>query len=363
MRAAIAAAAVLAVAACGAQGPKYSGTVQTESVAVGSQTGGRIVEVAVAVGTRVHHGSVVLRLDPALLRAQYDQARAQARAAAERLAELENGNVPTDVARAREQSAQAAAEYRQAVAQRRPQAAAQAAAVREAEAALVLAQTNFNRAQSLAATGDVSRQSLDQARADYAQARARVVHERATYANLVRAQLPGEQASARANALAQSANYQTVRNGPRTEEITQARAALAAAEASVAYDRTRLDEAVIVAPADGVVASFNLHPGDLLDPNQQAAIIDTFADPYAYIYASQRDLASLSNGTHLRIVSDAGGATYEGVVEAHDRTAQFTPQSVETADQRADLVYGVKVRIRDPHHRLLSGTTVTVYPP
>ena len=36
------------------------------------------------------------------------------------------------------------------------------------------------------------------------------------------------------------------------------------------------------------------------------------------------------------------------------------PQNVETADQRADLVYGVKIRIRDPQHELLSGTTVTV---
>ena len=52
--------------------------------------------------------------------------------------------------------------------------------------------------------------------------------------------------------------------------------------------------------------------------------------------------------------------TFTGTVEAFDRTAQFTPQNVETADQRAQLVYGVKVRIADPDHKLLDGTTVTV---
>lgn len=363
MRAAIAVAAILALGACGAPGPKYSGTVQTESVAVGSQTGGRVAEVDVAAGSRVRRGSIVLRLDPSLMRAEYDRAHAQARQAAERLAELENGNVAADVARARAQSEEAAAQYRRAIAQSGPQAAAQAAAVREAEAALLLARSNFIRTQSLSATGDVSKQSLDHAHSDYAQAQARLTQIRSSYADLVDAQLPGERASRRASALAQSANYEDVRNGPRPEQIAQARAALSAAQASVEYDRKRLDEAIVLSPAEGVVASFNLHPGDLLGPNQQAAIIDTFAEPYAYIYASQRNLTSLSSGRHLRVVSDADGATYDGVVETFDRSAQFTPQNVETADQRADLVYGVKIRIRDPQRRLLSGTTITVYPP
>ena len=92
------------------------------------------------------------------------------------------------------------------------------------------------------------------------------------------------------------------------------------------------------------------------------AHIFLFKDEPAGGLASQRDLAALTSGTHVRVVSDAGGATFQGTVEAFDRTAQFTPQNVETADQRADLVYGVKIRIHDPQHQLLSGTTVTVHP-
>ncbi len=297
-----------------------------------------------------------------MLEAEYAQARAQRQQAAERLAELRNGNVASDVAHARAQSAQATAQYKQTVAQFQPQASAQAAAVRDAEAALVLARASFGRTQRLAASGDVSRQSLDNARAQYAQAQAQLAQARSNYAALVSAALPGERSAARANAAAQSENYTTVRNGPRTEEIEQARAQLAAAGAAADYARTRLDEATVSAPANGVVQSFNLHPGDLLLPNQQAAVIDTFADPYAYVYASQRDLGKLAASTKVTVVSDADGRTYGGVVEAHDRTAQFTPQNVETADQRADLVYGVKVRIHDPQHRLLDGTTVTVSP-
>src|SRR6185312_304356 len=101
MRLYAAAPIAVALVACGAQAPKYSGTVQTESVAVGSQTGGRIVAVDVAAGSRVRRGAFVLHLDPSLLRAEYNRSLAQARQSAGRLQELENGNVPADVARAR----------------------------------------------------------------------------------------------------------------------------------------------------------------------------------------------------------------------------------------------------------------------
>ena len=121
-------------------------------------------------------------------------------------------------------------------------------------------------------------------------------------------------------------------------------------------------EATVYSTVDGVVASFNLHPGDMLLANQPAAVIDTFADPYVYIYASQNDLGRVRNAKSLRVQSDAGAGTFSGTVETYDRTAQFTPQNVETADQRAQLVYGVKIRVHDPDHKLLDGTTVTIEP-
>lgn len=373
----IALVAALAFSGCGQARHVYSATVRTESVAVGSQIGGRVAEVDVAEGSRVVRGAVVLRLDPSMPLAPVDQSRAQTHEAAEHLAELEHGYVSTDVARAREQSAQAAAQYRQAVAQSAPQTGAQQAAVRDAQAgvrdaraALRLARITYDRQSRLAASGDVSRDSLDRASAAYAQARAQFVQARARVAeageklaDLVAAQLPGQAAAAQANAAAQAAGYQTLRNGTRPEEIAQARAQLGAARAAEEYARTRLDEAVVRSPAAGVVESFNLHVGDLLGPNQTAAIIDTLADPYVYIYVSQRDLGAFPQGRDVGVASDAGGPDFESVVEAHDRTAQFTPQNTETADQRADLVYGVKLRIHDPQHKLLDGTTVTVRVP
>ncbi len=174
--------------------------------------------------------------------------------------------------------------------------------------------------------------------------------------------LPGEKAAAQQTALAQSAGYQTAKNGPRPELVAQARSQTQAARAAVAHAQVQLRETIVRSPADGAVESFDLHPGDLLNPNQPVAVIDTFSDPFVYIYASQEDLHKFQKGARVSIKSDAGMGAFQGVVEAHDRSAQFTPQNVETADQRAELVYGVKVRIHDPQHQLLDGTTVTVSP-
>jgi hypothetical protein len=52
--------------------------------------------------------------------------------------------------------------------------------------------------------------------------------------------------------------------------------------------------------------------------------------------------------------------TFTGRVEAIDSSAQFTPRDVQTAEDRANLVFGVKVRVHDPDHVLRGGTTAAV---
>ena len=359
MRVAPAGLFLLALVSCAAPAYHFSGTVQTEYVSVGSQVGGRVIETDVAAGRPVKRGAVIVRLDPAMPQATYEQAIAQAHAAQAALRALQRGTLPSQIAQARGASAATGASYTQTVRGAADRLRAARATLANALAAERLADHDYARTSSLAQSGDVSRQSLDQARAARDQAHANVRQARAQLAQLERADLPGQTASALANATAAQRSYQATLTGA-TSQLAQAQAQLRTAQASAAHAQAELREATVYAPADGVVASFNLHPGDMLAPNQPAAVIDTFANPYVYIYASQSDLERIRAARSLRVTSDAGAGTFTGTVEAFDRTAQFTPQNVETADQRAELVYGVKVRIADPQHKLLDGTTVTV---
>lgn len=321
-----------------------------------------MIEVPVSAGQTVRAGAVIARLDPAMLQANLNQAVAQEGVAAANLLALQSSSLVSAVAQARGASQSASATYTQTLTGASSRIKAARAAVANATANEVLAQRTFDRTASLAATGDVSQQSLDAARAARDQASAATREATAQYQQLVRADLPGETQAAGANAGAAGTNYSAVSAGS-ADQVAQAQAQVRSAQAAVAYAQARLREATILTPSAGVVASLNLHPGDMLAQNQTAAIIDTFADPYAYIYASQDDLARIRTAKTLHVTSDTGAGNYDASVEAYDRSAQFTPQNTETADTRAVLVYGVKIRIHDPKHELLDGTTVTVSTP
>ncbi|HKW45682.1 MAG TPA: HlyD family efflux transporter periplasmic adaptor subunit, partial [Candidatus Eremiobacteraceae bacterium] len=101
--------------------------------------------------------------------------------------------------------------------------------------------------------------------------------------------------------------------------------------------------------------------GDLVPAGSSVATIDEFLDPYVRIYVRQADLARFAVGTSVRVRADAApGKSFDGVVAAVDTIAQFTPRDVQTPEDRADLTYGVKVRIHDPDGALHGGTTASV---
>ncbi len=57
------------------------------------------------------------------------------------------------------------------------------------------------------------------------------------------------------------------------------------------------------------------------------------------------------------------GHLYDGWVGFISPTAEFTPKTVETPELRTQLVYRLRVFIRDPDDRLRQGMPVTVRVP
>ena len=180
-------------------------------------------------------------------------------------------------------------------------------------------------------------------------------------AEIEHAQAPNDPRAAAEALRAASASERLTREGARPDQIRQARANLKAAQAALDAARVALDETAIRSPVDGVVEAIDLHPGDLLQPRATAATVDSLRDPYVRIYVPQQQLSSFTRGHAFTVRSDSvPGQTFEGIDEEHDRVAQFTPRDVQTAEDRAELTFGVKIRIHDPKHQLYGGTTVTV---
>jgi HlyD family secretion protein len=367
--------AVFLVSCAGRAENAYSGTLQKPSAAVGSTIGGRVVRVMVSDGASVRAGDTLLRFDDAQQRAAFLSATARLGQARAALADLLAGPRPPDLARARalaqQQLAQAelarsTAPYQAAVLHdQHRQALSQ---VSEARAAAVQAHADAVRMRALFATGDVSAQQRDAAvareRQTSAQLVASIAAARAALTQIVNAQavtLPRNAAAAQAAYQAAEEQSRALAAGARPDQVREAQATARAAQADVAAARVRLDETIVRAPADGVVTALDLHPGDLVAPGASVATIDEAGNPYARIYVPQAELGRVTVGAHLAVRSDAlPGVPFDGVVEQVDSQAQFTPQNVQTASDRAVLSFGVKVRVHDPQRRLHPGTTVEV---
>jgi membrane fusion protein YbhG len=353
----------------------YSGTIQADSASVGSITGGRVAAVLAADGQRVAKGTLLVRFDDRQLRAAYDAALAQESQAKAALQDLTAGPRQAEIDKAAATAAQAQAVYRHAQLNQPQQIAAAVQAVHAAQADLISANgaaskaaRDYARARRLFDQGAVSAQAMDAARASAlaadGQAGAAAARLRAAEAQLAAdrsgAVAQDVEAAARAAAAAQ-ANLALVQAGARPDQVAQARAALNAASANKAAAFARLDETRVTSPADGVVDGLDIHAGDLIAPGAPVTTIDEFGDPWVRIYVTQADLGRFRVNATAGVRSDAlGGRTFTGTIETIDARAQFTPRDVQTASDRADLSFGVKVRVHDPDRVLRAGTTVEV---
>lgn len=369
----------VALVSCGSRAQDtYSGTLQQPSAGVGSTLGGRVVQVPVSDGASVRAGDVLLRFDDAQPRSALVSANARLGQARAALADLLSGPRPADLAhaqalaqqqRAQAELAQSTAPYQAAVL--RDQRRQAFSRVSEARAGAVQAHADAERMRALFATGDVSAQQRDAAIARERQTSAQVANARAAaraaqsqVSNALAVTLPQNAAAAQSGYRAALEQYRSLAAGARPDQVREANATVGAAQADVTAAQVRLAETVVRAPSDGVVTALDLHPGDLVAPGASIATVEGGGNPYARIFIPQAKLGSVTVGAHLAVRSDAlPAASFDGVVEQIDSQAQFTPENVQTASDRAVLSFGVKVRVRDPQRQLHAGTTVEVAVP
>jgi HlyD family secretion protein len=150
--------------------------------------------------------------------------------------------------------------------------------------------------------------------------------------------------------------------GPRKEEIAQAEAQLRGYEAQAAFLRQQLADAQLVAPADAVVRTRLLEPGDMASP-QRTVFSLAITDPkWVRAYVSERDLGKIHPGMKASVTVDSfPGRLFDGWVGFISPVAEFTPKNVQTEELRTSLVYEVRVFVKDPSDDLRLGAPATVH--
>ncbi|HEY9429655.1 MAG TPA: HlyD family efflux transporter periplasmic adaptor subunit [Gemmatimonadaceae bacterium] len=138
---------------------------------------------------------------------------------------------------------------------------------------------------------------------------------------------------------------------------------VASNQARVEQIADRLAKSRVANPSTGSVLAVYARAGEVVQPGQplyKIANLDTL-DLRAYITGDQ--LASVRLGERVAVHVDRGDgelASIAGTVTWVSSTAEFTPTPVQTRDERADLVYAVKIRVANPDGALKIGMPADV---
>jgi HlyD family secretion protein len=296
--------------------------VEATEIRVASKVAGRVELVNVTEGQRVTQGQVLVTVATIDVDLLIRQAKADRDQAVAQLQLLQAGSRPEDV--------------------------------RQAEAQVAAAQSD-----RAAAASEVSASKADERRFQQlldARAGSAKQHEDAVTRR--------EQAEARVTAAADKvraaqATLDRLNAGARPEEKAAARARVAAADAQIASLEQNRSETTIVAPSGGVVSTRLVEPGELIAVGAPLIVIVDLDQAWANAYVEEPLVPKLKIDQPATVVTDAGDRL-PGHISFIAPRAEFTPRNVQTTDERAKLVYRVKVSVDNRKGVLKPGMPIEV---
>jgi HlyD family secretion protein len=318
---------------------EYNGNIQArQTVNIVPKASGRVVKMAVDVGSIVKAGDVLVEIEKETLSAQVAQAQAGVASAAARLNNLQAGPRAEQVAQAEANVKSAEARLAQLKAgPTQAQIEAAEAQVRLAQNQLYQTQVNadaqgrigFTQTQKEAAAS-VSYENIKIAEANLANLKAGATPETITQ------QEAAVDAARQALALAKQ---------PTTEYDIQA-AQAAVSQAQAAYDLTKLqlNEATIKAPFDGVISARAATEGTMVGPTASVLTLISASTEVA-INVDDRALATIKQGQPATITVTTYG----------DQKFPATVTSVSPTVDSRTRTSQVKLAPTDPEGKLRDG--------
>lgn len=278
-----------------------NGRIEATEVDVATKLAGRIASIEVDEGDFVEPEQILARMDTQALEAQLQQARAQVRQA---------------------QNAEHTALAQ--VALRESEKVSAIAVVRQRQAELDAAQKRHARSATLVKRNALPQQTLDDDLARLQSAQAAL-------------------AAANAQVISADAGISAA-----LAQVEEARSSVEAAQAGVDRLQADIDDSLLRAPRAGRVQYRVTQPGEVLGAGGKLLNLVDLTDVYMTFFLPERQAGRVALGSEVRLVIDAVPQyVIPAKVSYVASVAQFTPKSVETANEREKLMFRVKARI-DP---------------
>lgn len=287
-----------------------SGTVEVTKYDVTPRIAGYIRELAYREGDFLTEGVLVCRLKREDLQRQNESGWQAVEAAQATLTDLQKGSREQEIFMAKSQIDRTKAVYDKASA-------------------------DLTRNEQLYAVGGISRQELDNARE----------------ANKV----------AKEDYLSAQANYDLVMEGTRTDQIAAQAAEVQRLIAAARANEDLVNNMNLFSPVDGVIISKNFENNEYINAGESVVTIADLKDCWIKVYISTADLGKVYIGQETELTVDGfPQEKFTGkVVEINDE-AEFTPRESITQDERANMVFAVKIQIENPDGKIKAGMPTDV---
>jgi HlyD family secretion protein len=269
----------------------FQGYIEGEYVYVASPLGGTLTNLAVARGDEVRTGQLLFELERGSEAAAFQQAEKNLAQVQAQLDDLNKGKRPTEIASLEAQLARA-------------------------QANLKLAGAEFERREQLGGADVVSKEELDQARAQRDVEQAQVD------------QL--------------TADLETARLGGREDTIRAAEAAVQSQQAALDKARWSFDQKQQSAPTNAFVQDTLYRAGEWVAAGNP--VVELLPPPNLKVrfFVPQAALPRIKTGQTVSVTFDGGKQAYSATVNYISTQAEFTPPVIYSRENRAKLVYMIE---------------------
>ncbi len=103
-------------------------------------------------------------------------------------------------------------------------------------------------------------------------------------------------------------------------------------------------------PMSGTVLVKYAEPGEMAVPGRPLYKLGDTGNMILRAYLTSAQVAQIKTGQKVEVYADYGEdgyRTFEGVVQWVSDKAEFTPKTIQTRDERANLVYAVKIGVQN----------------
>ena len=141
------------------------------------------------------------------------------------------------------------------------------------------------------------------------------------------------------------AQTETLRNGN-----ANAKAQAEALKAQIALTNDMISKSTIASPVDGTVMAKYVEKGELAVQGRTLFKVANINDMYLKAYITSGQITGLKIGQEVKVFADSGDSDrkeYRGVISWISDKAEFTPKTIQTRDERANLVYAVKIKVQN----------------